>query len=146
MSIAATCPDCRGYTCICTNAGNQFEMLLPINQEVLALSLRNKALMDAIKAAAHALALPSNRVLSRQDALRRLVDIIEADEAGVDEVAAGISDDQRQGFLDGYEAAADTAKSFSVRVGDEDLDNTLNAGAQMVASVLSAWIEKYGKA
>lgn len=51
------------------------------------------------------------------------------------------TDAEKAAWLDGYLAAAETASSFQVRVGHE-IDDPLNLGAQMVASLLKDQVKR----
>ena len=46
-------------------------------------------------------------------------------------------------WLDGYRAAAETAKTFEVRVGASAVDGPLNQGAQMVACLLASQVKRF---
>lgn len=50
--------------------------------------------------------------------------------------------EQKAAWLDGYKAAAECAASFRVRVGQQDVDDALNHGARMVASILKSQVDK----
>ena len=50
--------------------------------------------------------------------------------------------EQKAAWLDGYIAATDTASSFRVRVGHE-IDDHMNVGAQMVASILQGQVRMF---
>lgn len=49
---------------------------------------------------------------------------------------------EKAAWLDGYKAALATAQSFRVRIDGGEVDEALNCGARMVASVLSGNVEK----
>lgn len=55
------------------------------------------------------------------------------------------TEEQKRTWLDGYRAATQTAGSFEVHIAGE-LDETLNAGAQMVASLLKTQMKKLEEA
>ena len=49
--------------------------------------------------------------------------------------------EQKAAWLDGYKSASVTANSFKVRVDGGEVDEALNLGASMVASVLRRNVE-----
>ena len=53
------------------------------------------------------------------------------------------TEEQKAAWLDGYRAATDTAASFKVRVDGGEVDEALNLGARMVASLLTRNVEKF---
>lgn len=50
--------------------------------------------------------------------------------------------EQKVAWLDGYKAATKTASSFKVRV-DHDIDDTMNIGSRMVASLLERQVIQF---
>lgn len=56
---------------------------------------------------------------------------------------SGKTEAEKAAWLDGFKAATESAASFVVRVGSDEVDQSLNIGASMVAAMLQGALACY---